>query len=168
VLSFTVEWVETDKLKPAPYNPRKDLQPEDLEYIKIRKSINEFGLVDPLVVNKDLTIIGGHQRFKVLQDAGFDKVPCSMVDLDKTKEKALNIALNKITGGWDFPKLTDLLTELDTGDLDLEAIGYSSDELEELLGGVPDFQPTDENDQPRLDEKAPITCPGCGVEFVPK
>lgn len=91
-----------------------------------------------------------------------------MVDLDKTKEKALNIALNKITGGWDFPKLTDLLTELDTGDLDLEAIGYSSDELEELLGGVPDFQPTDENDQPRLDEKAPITCPGCGVEFVPK
>ena len=132
-MSFTVEWVETDKLKPAPYNPRKDLQPEDLEYIKIQKSINEFGLVDPLVVNKDHTIIGGHQRFKVLQDAGFDKVPCSMVDLDKQKEKALNIALNKITGDWDFPKLTDLLIELDAGDLDLEAIGFSVDELEELL-----------------------------------
>jgi ParB-like chromosome segregation protein Spo0J len=136
VLSFTVEWIESDKLKPAPYNPRKDLQPEDLEYIKIWKSINEFGLVDPLVVNKDHTIISGHQRFKVLQDAGFDKVPCSMVDLDKTKEKALNIALNKITGGWDFPKLTDLLIELDAGDLDMEAVGYSTDELAELLGYV--------------------------------
>ena len=136
MLSFTVEWIESDKLKPAPYNPRKDLQPEDLEYIKIWKSINEFGLVDPLVVNKDHTIISGHQRFKVLQDAGFDKVPCSMVDLDKTKEKALNIALNKITGGWDFPKLTDLLIELDAGDLDMEAVGYSTDELAELLGYV--------------------------------
>ena len=161
-MSFTVEWIESDKLKPAPYNPRKDLQPDDLEYIKIQKSINEFGLVDPLVVNKDLTIIGGHQRFKVLQDAGFDKVPCSMVDLDKTKEKALNIALNKITGGWDFPKLTDLLVELDAGDFDMESIGYSSDELEQLMGYVPD-------DNKDIDEGAMAEteneCPKCGFEW---
>ena len=119
------------------YNPRKDLKPDDLEYIKIQKSLNEFGLVDPLVVNKDMTVIGGHQRLKVLMDAGFDKVPCSIVDLDKTKEKALNIALNKITGMWDFPKLSELLIEIDTGTLDMEAVGYSDDELKELLGYVP-------------------------------
>ena len=130
---FKIEWIATDKIKPAVYNPRKDLQPGDLEYIKIQKSLNEFGLVDPLVVNKDMTLIGGHQRLKVLQDAGFDKVPCSLVDLDKTKEKSLNIALNKITGMWDFPKLSELLIELDTGDFDMETIGFSADELESLL-----------------------------------
>ena len=119
------------------YNPRKELKPGDTEYEKINKSLNEFGLVDPLIVNKDMTVIGGHQRLSVLKDAGFNKVPCSVVDLDKTKEKALNIALNKITGEWDFPKLNDLLIELDTGDFDMEAVGYSEDELKELLGYVP-------------------------------
>lgn len=147
-MKFTVEWIESAKLKPAPYNPRKDLKPDDLEYRKIQKSINEFGLVDPLVVNKDHTIISGHQRFKVLVDAGFDKVPCSMVDLDKTKEKALNIALNKITGDWDFPKLNDLLIELDTGDLDMEAVGFSADELEALL--VDKKEPKDA--EPQIDQ----------------
>ena len=60
--TMQIEWIETDKLNPATYNPRKDLQPDDPEYIKIQKSINEFGLVEPLVINKDMTVIGGHQR----------------------------------------------------------------------------------------------------------
>ena len=77
-----------------------------------------------------MTVIGGHQRLKVLMDAGFDKVPCSIVDLDKTKEKALKIALNKITGMWDFPKLSELLVELDVGDFDMETVGFSADEME--------------------------------------
>ena len=152
---FKVEWIPVKKLKPAVYNPRKDLQPDDLEYVKIQKSLNEFGLVDPLVVNKDMSVFAGHQRLKVLIDAGFDKVPCSIVDLDKTKEKALNIALNKIAGMWDFPKLTDLLTELNTGAFDLEAIGFSDDELEALLvdkeGGL-----TDEDAVPEVPDD-PIT-----------
>lgn len=131
---FTIEWIETARLKPAEYNPRKDLQPGDPEYEQIKKSLNEFGLVDPLVVNKDMTVIGGHQRLKVLMEAGFDKVPCSIVDLPKNKEKALNVALNKIAGEWDFPKLKDLLVEIDDGTLDLDAIGWSEDELKELFG----------------------------------
>ena len=134
---FKVEWIKTDKLKPALYNPRKDLQPDDPEYRKIQKSLNEFGLVDPLVINKDMTVIGGHQRLKVLIDARFDKVPCSIVDLDKKREKALNIALNKIAGEWDFPKLSDLLIELDTGDFDMELTGWDAKELEGLLVDSP-------------------------------
>ena len=161
---FKVEWIQINRLKPAVYNPRKDLQPDDPEYIQIQKSLNEFGLVDPLVVNKDYVIIGGHQRYKVLVDADFDKVPCSIVDLDKTKEKALNIALNKITGMWDFPKLSELLVELDTGDFDMEILGYSEDELQEVLGYVPDFQPGTEDEQGRLDEKKPVKCPECGAD----
>ena len=52
-------------LKPAEYNPRKKLKPGDKEYQKIKDSIEEFGFADPLVVNKDMTIIGGHQRLTV-------------------------------------------------------------------------------------------------------
>ena len=88
-------------LKPAAYNPRKKLKPGDSEYEKIKNSIQEFGFADPLVVNADMTIIGGHQRLTVAMDLGFTEVPCAVVDIDKTREKALNVALNKITGAWD-------------------------------------------------------------------
>ncbi len=92
-----IQKIEINKLIPATYNPRKDLKPEDEEYKKIKRSILEFGFVSPLVINKDMTVIGGHQRLKVLQELGFKEAECIIVDLDKTKEKALNIALNKIS-----------------------------------------------------------------------
>lgn len=92
-----IQKIATKQLIPATYNPRKDLKPNDTEYQKIKKSILEFGFVSPLVINKDMTVIGGHQRLKVLQELGFENVECIVVDLDKTKEKALNIALNKIS-----------------------------------------------------------------------
>ena len=94
------QMIEIEKLKPANYNPRKDLKPEDEEYQKIKKSILEFGYVDPIIANADMTVIGGHQRLKVLKDLGYKEIECIVVDLDKNKEKALNIALNKITGEW--------------------------------------------------------------------
>lgn len=158
---FRIEWIETAKLKPAEYNPRKDLQPSDPEYIQIQKSINEFGLVDPLVVNSDMTVIGGHQRLKVLTGAGFDKVPCSIVTLDKTKEKALNIALNKISGEWDFPKLKDLIVELDTGGFDLDAVGWTPKELDDVfskLGGWRGEQEEDFDVDEAIDQiKEPVS-----------
>ena len=99
-------------LKPAQYNPRKKLKPGDKEYEKIKNSIEEFGFADPLVVNADMTIIGGHQRLTVAIDLGYTEVPCAVVDVDKTREKALNIALNKITGAWDENLLADLLKDI--------------------------------------------------------
>ena len=93
-------------LKPAEYNPRKKLKKGDKEYEKIKKSIEEFGFADPLVVNSDMTIVGGHQRLTVAMDLGYTEVPCAVVDVDKTREKALNIALNKITGSWDEQMLS--------------------------------------------------------------
>lgn len=92
--------IKIEKLIPAEYNPRKALKPGDKEYEKIKRSIEEFGYVDPVIVNKDMTIIGGHQRVTVLSDLGYDEIDCVVVDVDKNKEKALNIALNKITGEW--------------------------------------------------------------------
>ena len=100
------------ELKPAEYNPRKKLKPGDKEYEKIKNSIEEFGFADPLVVNADMTIIGGHQRLTVAMDLGYTEVPCAVVDIDKVREKALNIALNKITGAWDENLLADLLKDI--------------------------------------------------------
>lgn len=103
-------------LIPASYNPRKKLKPGDKEYEKIKNSITEFGYVEPIIINSDMTIIGGHQRATVLSDLGYTEVECIVVDIDKTKEKALNIALNKITGEWNKELLADLIKDLEDSD----------------------------------------------------
>lgn len=120
-------------LRPAEYNPRVQLQPADLEYQNIKRSIETFGYVDPIIVNQDGTIIGGHQRYNVMKDLGYTEAQVVVVDLDKNNEKALNIALNKITGEWDEIKLKDLLLDLDLNDYDLTATGFSSKEVEDLV-----------------------------------
>ena len=121
--------IKISQLRPAEYNPRKDLKPGDSEYEKLKKSLTEFGLVEPLVVNKDMTVIGGHQRLKVLGDTGHKDIPCVIVDLDKEHEKALNIALNKISGGLDNEKLADLLKEINLSDLEVEMTGFDMKEM---------------------------------------
>lgn len=120
-------------LRPADYNPRRKLQPGDPEYEKIARSIEDFGYCDPIIVNRDGTIIGGHQRAQVLEDMGAETVDVVVVDLDKGREKALNIALNKITGRWDQAKLTELIGELDLEGYDVTKTGYSDDELKSIL-----------------------------------
>jgi DNA modification methylase len=125
--------IEISKLIPASYNPRKDLKPGDAEFEKIKRSIEEFGYVEPVIVNEDMTIIGGHQRAKVLSALGFDEIDCVVISVDKTKEKALNIALNKITGEWDTESLAVLLSELDKESYNIELTGFDWDEAEKLL-----------------------------------
>ena len=125
-----------DDLKPAAYNPRKKLVPGDPEYEKIARSIEEFGYCDPIIINKDGTIIGGHQRTQVLLDMGAETADCVVVDLDLDKEKALNIALNKITGSWDEAKLAELIGNLNLDGYDLTKTGYSEPELKSILAQV--------------------------------
>lgn len=125
-------------LKPAAYNPRKKLKPGDKEYEKIKNSIEEFGFADPLVVNADMTIIGGHQRLTVAMALGYTEVPCAVVDIDKTREKALNIALNKITGAWDDSLLADLLKDIENSNFDLGKTGFEPPEIETLFNKVHD------------------------------
>jgi len=132
-------------LKPAEYNPRKKLKPGDKEYKKIKDSIEEFGFADPLVVNSDMTIIGGHQRLNVAIELGYTEVPCAVVDVDKTREKALNIALNKITGEWDEQMLADLLTDLKEADYDLDYTGFEAPEVEQLFSNIYDKKVKEDN-----------------------
>ena len=85
--------IPVTELKPAAYNPRKKLKPGDKEYEKIKNSIKEFGFADPLVVNSDMTIIGGHQRLTVAMDLGYTEVPCAVVNIDNSNfplEKCCN------------------------------------------------------------------------------
>lgn len=127
-------------LKPADYNPRKALTPEDAEYQKIKRSIETFGYIDPIIINSDGTIIGGHQRHTVLTDLGYTEVDVVVLNLNKEDEKALNVALNKISGEWDEIKLKDLLVELDLGDYDITLTGFDTQELEALVE-LTDFEP---------------------------
>ena len=152
--------IPIEKLNPAAYNPRKDLQPGDPEYEKLKRSMQEFGYVEPIVWNKRTgNIVGGHQRYKVLLDMGMSEVDCVVVDLDETKEKALNLALNKIQGDWDDLKLKDLLQELDTREFDLELTGFDMDEIEELIAQIHVPEEIIEDEAPEPPEE-PITKPG--------
>ncbi len=128
--------LKIDALIPASYNPRKKLKPGDAEYEKIKNSITEFGYVDPIIVNSDMTIIGGHQRWSVLKALGYDKVDCVVIEIDKTKEKALNIALNKVTGEWNKELLADLIKDLQSLDYDVSMTGFEPPEIDELFNDV--------------------------------
>ena len=125
-------------LFPASYNPRKALKPGDKEYEKIKRSIQEFGYCEPIIVNSDMTIIGGHQRVKVLKDLGYDEIDCIVIEIDKTKEKALNVALNKITGEWNKELLADLIADLQDSDFDVTFTGFDPPEIEQLMNSVHD------------------------------
>lgn len=133
-----IERMPLSRIVPADYNPRKDLQPGDPEFEKLRRSISEFGLVEPLVFNERTgRLVGGHQRLKVLHVSGVTEVEVSVVDLDEDQERALNLALNKVQGDWDPEKLTALLAELDKHGFDLTITGFDELEIEELLALPP-------------------------------
>ncbi len=132
-------------LVPATYNPRKKLKPGDKEFEKIKNSITEFGYVEPIIVNADLTIIGGHQRATVLQTLGYEEIDCIVIDIDKTKEKALNIALNKITGEWNKELLADLIKDLQASDFDVAFTGFEPPEIEQLFNAVHDKDINEDN-----------------------
>lgn len=132
------------RIRAAAYNPRKHLRASDPEYQAIKRSIQSFGLVDPLIWNKRTgNLVGGHQRLKVLRDEfGASEVDVSVVDLGPAEEKALNLALNRVGGTWDEGALADLLGEL-RAEIDLAATGFTQAEIDELLarGGPVDSEP---------------------------
>ena len=119
-----------DEMERATYNPRIDLMPEDEEFQYLEESMRRFGQVLPVVWNQRTNrVVGGHQRLSVLEYWGETETEVSVVDLDETKEKQLNLALNKITGSWDNEKLRSVLKEL--GD-DALGIGFSEAEIDAL------------------------------------
>lgn len=132
-----IEKMDISRLNPAEYNPRKDLKPGDSEYEKLKRSMEQFGYVEPVVWNKSTgKVISGHQRLKILVDMGKKEVDCVVVEMDEEKEKALNIALNKINGEWDNDKLAMLISDLQGSDFDVSLTGFEEDEIADLFAKV--------------------------------
>ena len=134
-----MEWrtIPIGDLRPAAYNPRKKLKAGDKEYEKIKNSIQEFGYVEPIIVNYDMTVIGGHQMLTVLKDLGYTEVECVVLHIeDEHKVKALNIALNKITGAWNEQLLADLLVDLQSADFNTDLTGFEPAEIDQLFSKV--------------------------------
>lgn len=134
VVLMVIEKKNTADLLPADYNPRKDLKPGDAEYEKLKRSIEQFGYVEPVIWNKTTgRVVGGHQRLKVLIDMGITEVECVVVEMDESKEKALNVALNKISGDWDKDKLALLIADLQGEDFDVSLTGFEPAEIDTLF-----------------------------------
>ncbi len=135
---MNIQKVPVSRLKPAKYNPRKDLKPGDPAYEKIKRSLKDFGYVDPIIWNEVTgNIVGGHQRLKVLRAEGAQEIPCVVVHIENPDdEKALNVVLNKATGDWEPVALADLLAELRTNGYDLDSTGFDAAEVDELLSNV--------------------------------
>jgi ParB-like chromosome segregation protein Spo0J len=141
-------------LKPAPYNPRRALSPKSAAYRKLKKSLAEFGLVEPLVWN-ELTghVVGGHARLAILRELGVPEVPVSVVRLTEAREKALNVVLNnqEAQSRYDPAKLADLLVELE--DLpELELTGFDHTTLAAL-----EFTPADLEPPPGEPDRVEVT-----------
>ena len=129
-----IQKVSADRLNPAAYNPRRNLKPGDKDYEKLKRSIEEFGFVEPVVWNGATgNVVGGHQRLKVLLDMGETEIDCVVVDLEPEKEKALNLALNRIQGDWDEAKLAKVIAELDASAFDVSFTGFDAEEIDALM-----------------------------------
>ena len=99
-----IEKIKINKLKPAFYNPR---QISTKQYKDLKESIERFDLVDPIIINKDMTVIGGHQRLKICKELKHKEIDCVVLDLSKEEERELNIRLNKNTGDFDMDILAN-------------------------------------------------------------
>lgn len=171
---MNIQIIPIERINPAAYNPRVDLQPGDDEYEKLRRSIEEFGYLEPIVWNQRTgNMVGGHQRHKILKARGYTEVAVSVVDLDEQQEKLLNIALNKVSGHWDDEALAKLLDELQTAGAELELTGFDAEEVDRLLAEfaepsadqLGDFQ-NRELEVSDLDEsRFDCRCPRCGFVF---
>jgi DNA modification methylase len=159
---MVIEKKNTADLLPADYNPRKDLKPGDPEYEKLKRSLEQFGYVEPVIWNKATgRVVGGHQRLKVLIDMGITEVECVVVDLPEDKEKALNIALNKISGDWDKDKLAVLIADLQGTAFDVSLTGFDAAEIDDLFKDTLKDGVKDDNfDVDAELKEPPITKPG--------
>jgi len=163
--------VSVTEISPAKYNPRINLQPGDPDYEKLKKSIETFDYIEPLIWNqRTKTLISGHQRLKILIEQGVSEVEVSVVDFPLEKEKACNLALNKIRGDWDENKLAVLLEELKkTPDFDLSLTGFDSSEISQVLDRFNESKDPDDFDFEAAVEsiEKPISQKGDLIELGP-
>ena len=143
------EMVKLTALNEAKYNPRVIT---DEEFASLKASIQRFGMVQPLTVQRSgMTILAGHQRVRALRELASegvvkvpDKVPAVVLDVDDTEAKQLNIALNRIGGEFDPFRLGELLSDIwQQPTFDAESMGFSMEQVEAMVNDST-FAPDDE------------------------
>lgn len=151
-------------LVPWEHNPKR-MTKKQAEGLRL--SIERFGFAVPFLVSPDGDIYDGHQR-RALMGAIKEHGPNAVVDvrvssrpLTDDERRELVVRLKQNQAGWDFDMLPNLYERE-------ELLEWGFDDAELGMAFVPDFDPVDESTQPRLDQKAPVTCPHCGMEFVPE
>jgi hypothetical protein len=134
-----IERLPVDALHPAPYNPRVPLTSGDAAYQRLSRSLAEFGLVQPIVWNRQTGhVVAGHQRLEVLKQQGCREVDCVIVDLPLEREQALNVTLNNpsVASDWDPDRLLTLIRELEElPEFDATLTGFDEQQLADLLLG---------------------------------
>ena len=161
--------VKLADMHPAPYNPRFDLQPGDIAYEDLKKSVIRNGLLQPILFNPITgNVVGGNQRYKILVDIGAEEVVCACMEYQTIEdEMAAAIALNKAHGKWENALLIQLFDTLDKDEIDYEAMGFTEDEVEHLYSGLDELSDEDIFDWSKEPETKPsmIKCPCCGKKF---
>ncbi len=164
MLKDKLQRVKLKDLNPAKYNPNEmDVSKRRL----LKQSLEHYGYIENIVVNKDLTIIDGHHRVEELIGQDVEEEDVVILDLSKDEEKALNLALRRIKGEAD-PKLElELIEGLSLKGFDLELAGFDDVELEGLkqVYDLPESEP--EFDETIADDIETLKCPKCGYE-IPK
>ncbi len=157
---YEIREIALENLQKAGYNPRKNLQKIDPEYEALKKSIEELGMIDPIVWNERTgTVIGGHQRLTVLADLGYTTAPCFVVDLSPAQEKQANVRLNSIKGAWDYDKLAELLAEFTPEEV--AAASFDAKDLQALYAREKELEEDDFDVERSLaDHETPTTRPG--------
>jgi hypothetical protein len=178
-----IQQLPLDQIKPYWRNPRDNAK----ALHAVKASITEFGMNQPLVLDREKVIIAGHTRYRALVELGHERAPVVIVDLDPARAKAYRIADNKTSelAEWNNEKLTAELREIaDEVSMD---IYFPGGELEQLIAGASEMKfdlPTQEQIDKASDKAASqfdkveatasadqveVICPHCGeTSFIPR
>ena len=140
----------------------------EAQIVQIAASIKEFGFTNPVLIDEADGVIAGHGRLLAAKALGHTEVPCIVLaGLSDVQKRAYVIADNKLAlnAGWDDDLLRVELGALHEDEFNMELLGFTASELSVAMGLGVDFEPGTQDDQGKLDEKAPIICPACAHEF---
>jgi len=163
-IKWSIERRSLGTLIPYDKNPRiiKGKKFDDL-----KESIGKFGLAEPIIINTDNVIVGGHARYYVLKEQGEEWVDCYIPDrtLDEAEFKELNIRLNKnVAGQWDFEALANWFDKDE-----LKSWGFEDFEFADFGAGNESSQgKLDKVDSASGGESKIYTCPNCNHQWKPE
>ena len=164
IIQGKTETVKIDSLRPHPRNPREG------DIGAIHESINNNGFYGSVLAQQSTGyILAGNHRWQAMLQAGATEIPVTWIDVDDDHALRILLADNRTNdmASYNQDELANILEQLiqDTGTL--AGTGYDGDALDEMLHDLnPSFDPVEESEQPRLDQKTPHTCPECGHEFT--